>query len=94
MLDLLKDYVLSGIVTALFALFTFLVRHYFSSIRKDIKHLDKAVTKLDARFDAMQKDMRENIKEISGLAAQTKALWRFIDGSHERASDYNGGESQ
>lgn len=90
--------IIVGVVALLFAGFSFLVGFFFRSIRKDIKIVGKGVVELhkdqdkleakfEGRFDAIQKDIRENTKEVSNLIGQVSALWRMVDGAHARASD-------
>lgn len=85
------EQVLIGAATAFFALFTFLVRHYFASIRKDIHKFGEYVAKVDGRVETLIASDRINVAAIAGLSAESRALWRMVDGAHNRASDNGSG---
>jgi hypothetical protein len=75
---------------AFLALIGFMAKSMLSGIRKDIKSVVKEVDKLDGRLTAMQADLRANTANLIQASAELKAVWRFVDRSHQRASD-NGG---
>ena len=70
----------AGVGLTLMAGFTALVRSYFDRIHKD-------VSCLTGRLDQIQTTLGENTKEIAVTRQEVKALWRYVDGGFNRASD-------
>lgn len=66
------------------AVLGFFARSYFAATAKDL-------AKIEGQLDSLQKDIRANTTELAIATTELKAIWRYIDGANERASDtYNG----
>ena len=83
----LPDYLLSAVVTCVGALFSYLVKSYFSKIQESMDETKKEIAKLEGKFDMLQGEIRNNIIESTKLRGEVGALWRFVDNSFQRPSD-------
>ena len=78
------------IATAVFGIFGYLSHSYFERIKADIAEIKIERAKVDGKLELLREDIRENTRALDAMIAETKALWRFIDNSHKRASDTGG----
>ncbi len=72
---------------AVLAVFGFMAKSVFESVRRDIKALGRDHARLEGQISAMQSDLRAATATIIQASTELKAVWRFIDSSHQRASD-------
>ncbi len=86
MIDL-QEQVLPLLVTGSVAIFTYLVKSYFQKINDSNIEVKQEIAKLEGKFELLSKDIKENTIEGAALRAEVKALWRFVDNSHQRATD-------
>lgn len=86
----LKEYLLSAVVTGLGALFTYLGKSFLKRFSENQKKLYQEMIKIEGKLDMLAVELRKNTIENAKLQTEVKAVWRFIDRSHQRASD-NGG---
>lgn len=87
------DNLLAGAVVAALGLFSYLVKSFFARIQTDLKALKESVDKLSGRFDAIQSEGRTTVTALAVTQQEIKAVWKFIDAAHKRASDHaNGGD--
>jgi uncharacterized protein Yka (UPF0111/DUF47 family) len=82
--------IMSAVVTASLALFSYLVKSYFKKIHDTMACLRQEIGKLEGSVDTLSKDIRQNTVEGAVLRSEVKALWRFIDNANQRASDGGG----
>ncbi len=66
------------------------VRSFFHRLEKDIQDVAKAFAKFEGQLLAMSQDLRNNTVETVKTSAEVRALWRVVDGGHQRSSDMNG----
>ena len=85
-MNLSLDLILEAVGAIGLTVFAFFARSYFAALAKDL-------ARLEGNLAALQNDIRENTKELAGMTSELKAVWRFIDGAHERATDVNGGSN-
>ena len=85
---LLDPNLVSAVVTTSVAVFSYLVKSYFKKIHDELAGLRLCIGKLDGRLDALSGEIRANTVEGATTRAELKAVWRFIDGAHKRASDH------
>lgn len=71
---------------AIMAVLAFLGKSVVSQIRRDLKTIDKDISRLEGGIAALQTDMRANTVAVTQAASELKAIWRFID-APKRASD-------
>ena len=88
------DHLLAGAVVAALGLFTYLVKSFFARIHADLKDLRGAVDKLAGKFDAIQGDGRSTTTALAVTQQELKAVWKFLDAAHRRASDHVNGEDE
>ena len=75
----------AGIVGALF----FVIRHYFTLLRKEFNEGTKGIAEIKGHIDALAADVRANTIQSAITATEIKAIWRHLDGAYERTSDNN-----
>jgi ABC-type antimicrobial peptide transport system permease subunit len=78
----------SAVVTTFVAVFSYLVKSYFKKIHDEIAGLRLCLGRLDGRLDALSSEIRANTVEGAQVRTEIKAVWRFIDGAHKRATDH------
>lgn len=81
---------LQFVAPAVSGVLLFLVKSFVGRIGEDLAELKATIQKFDGRFEAIQKDVRDNTIESAVTRQETSALWRAIDGSFNRASDARG----
>jgi ABC-type antimicrobial peptide transport system permease subunit len=84
---LLDPNLVSAVVTTSVAVFSYLVKSYFKKIHDELAGLRLCIGKLDGRLDALSSEIRANTVEGAQVRTEIKAVWRFIDGAHKRATD-------
>ena len=72
--------IIAAMVSAMVGLLFFFVKSYFTNI-------EKTLAKLEVSIDLMRKDLHETTKQMILAQSELKALWRFADKTHSRASD-------
>ena len=85
------DIILPVLVSSFVALFSYLVKSYFKKIHETLDCLRQSLSKLEGNLDILNKEIRQNTVEGAGLRSEVRAIWRFVDNAHKRASD--GGEA-
>lgn len=80
----------AGAITLALGAFAWMARTIFSKIEHELSTLGKGQAKLDGKLDSLQTEIRANTVSMTEARAELKAVWRFIDNAHERASDSNG----
>lgn len=91
LIEALQENILSAFVTTFVGALTFLVRHYFATLRKDIADAQKDFAKIAGHIDALATEIRQNTIQSAITSTEVKAIWRHLDGAYERTSDKNGG---
>lgn len=86
----LADNILPGVATLVVSCVGYLVKYYFGQIAKNQKELTASINTLSGRLEGLHKDLRDNTVQMAITSTEVKAIWRFIDGAHERATDLNG----
>lgn len=88
---LIQENIIASFATTILGALTFLIRHYFASIRKEIADGQKDVAKIAGHIEALASDIRANTIQLSVTSTEVKALWKYVDNVPRRASDTNGG---
>ena len=78
---------------AIMGLMAFMIKGYFRGIQRELRQIGKDISRLEGHMTAVQDSVRSNTIETTKASSELKALWRHVDGGHERASDRNGGKS-
>lgn len=73
------------VVSGMLGLFTFLIRSYFSNIRKDIKNVSDKVMAIDGKLDYINTELTKRIVESTKIDSEVKAIWRLIDPPRRRS---------
>jgi hypothetical protein len=89
MLEALQDNLVSAFAAGFVAFLSFVIRHYFTLLRKEFNDGAKDIAALAGRIDALAADVRANTVQSAITSTEIKALWRTVDGAYERASDNN-----
>lgn len=84
------DQIIPVVATFIAGVFAYLVRYYFSGLRKDIKSVQKDVARTSGHIDALATELRANTVQLAITSTEIRALWRTVDGAYERTSDKNG----
>jgi len=85
-MNISQDLILEAVGAIGLTAFAFFARGYFAAFAERF-------ARLEGQLEALQMDIRQNTKEQAGMNSEMKAMWRFIDGAHERATDINGGSN-
>ena len=78
--------IVSIAVTVVVALFTYLVRSYFATIKTDLKELSGTISRLDGKLESLRETIKDNTIELAKNQSELKAIWRYID-APKRNSD-------
>jgi hypothetical protein len=81
------DHVIESIVLTSFGCLTFLVRHFFSSIQKEI-------SKLGGRFDSLDERSDKHHTKIAVMENEMRAIWRTLDPPRRMSDHINGGDEE
>jgi hypothetical protein len=87
MLEALQDNLVSAFAAGFVAFLSFVIRHYFTLLRKEFNDGAKDIATLKGHLEALASDIRANTTANAVLTTEVRALWKFIDGAYERASD-------
>jgi hypothetical protein len=73
---------------------SFLARSYFQRIQEDIAEMrttlrdeGRAGGKVEGSLEALGRTVQAQTEATTQLRAEVNALWRFLEGSHERMTD-------
>lgn len=86
--------IVGGILTFALGGVSFLARSYFQRIQDDVAEMrtslreeGRAGAKVEGAVEACARDVKACADSITQLRAEVNALWRFLEGSHERMTD-------
>ena len=83
-MNISQDMILEAVGAIGLTAFAFFARSYFAALAKDL-------ARLEGSLETLRADIRQNTVELAGMTSELRAIWRFVDGAHERATDVNGG---
>lgn len=83
-----------SLITFLLGGVSFLARSYFQRIQEDVSEMRTALrdegragAKVEGSVEALARAVQVQTEAITQLRAEVNALWRFLEGSHERMTD-------
>lgn len=86
-MELSAHELISGAITVVAGVLSYLARHFLQSIERDQKLVLSAVGKIEGKIEALTEEIRRSTLSQAKTQAELKAIWRFIDGAHLRATD-------
>lgn len=81
------EHIIDAIAVGLVGLVGFLLTSFFSRPREDFVELKSSVDKLSGRLDVLTESVHRETTETAVMKQELRAVWRSIDGAHNRASD-------
>jgi hypothetical protein len=88
-IDLADKLVAAGI-----AVIGYFLHYHFSSIKKSIRGIKDTqlrqienIAKLEGKIEILNKSLDVNSIALRDMTRDVRALWRGVDGAHQRASD-------
>lgn len=88
-MELQPQELISGAVTTVAGVLSYLARHFLKTIERDQRQTLTAIGKLEGRLESLIDETKRNTVATAKMGAELSAVWRFIDGAHQRATDTN-----